>query len=475
MSAQKERHVLIIAGEFPPVKTIGRIRTVKFVEQLRGHGWHAVVLTIEPRPGSSVPALVKEIPPATPVYRVDWPDLEANLARRVKRLLDYRDVATVTRTNTDGPATPWPLHDSTGNRWSPIATLQWLFKRCLRDWVYIPDAYLPWALKAYHEALRICQTQPVDVVYTTLPPFSAALIGYRLRRRTGIPWVVDYRDLWFGDVLREWIGPLRRRLELALERYLMYRADVIIAVSEQKTAYLQQLHPAARARWETLTNGYDPEIYEPLLAEPRQPDGFIDFVYTGRLFKNRRGYAFAEALGQLAVERPELVTCVRVHILGEVTPEIRARYDAILIHYGIGDWFRFTGDISHTEAMRAQIQADYLLLIVDTGETSAGVIPGKLFEYVAARRPIFALTEPGATQTIIERARLGRVVPADSVERCKAALAEVLSQPVPARLDADDDYLRQFERCRISQRLAEIFDDLVAKPESSRSSAVELS
>jgi len=261
-------------------------------------------------------------------------------------------------------------------------------------------------------------------------------------------------------VLREWIGPVRRKLELQLERYLMRRADVIIAVSEQKTAYLQKLHPAAHIRWETLTNGYDPEIYDSFLAEPRRPDEFIDFVYTGRLFKNRRGYAFAEALGQLAAERPELVAPVRVHILGGIAPEIRARYEEILARYGIAQLFRFPGDVSHHEAMRAQVQTDYLLLIVDTGETSDGVIPGKLFEYVAARRPIFALTDPGATQTIIERARLGWVVPAESVEQCKAVLAEVLSQPVPERLAADEDYLSQFERRKISRRLAQIFDEV---------------
>ncbi len=467
MNAGAERQVLMIAGEFPPVKTIGRIRTVKFVEQLRAQGWQAVVLTIEPRPGMATPALNQEIPAGVPVYRVVWPDLEDAVGHWAKRLWGRPDGRAAA-----GPASQ-PEHagqladaasagaNAAGRR-SLLDLGHAAFTGFLRNWVYIPDAYLPWALRAYQEALRICKTHPIAVLYTTLPPFSAALLGYRLKRRTGLPWVVDYRDLWHGDVLRDWVGPVRRRLELSLERRLMRQADVIIAVSEQKTAYLQRLLRAARARWETLTNGYDPEVYAPLLAEPRRPDEFIDFVYTGRLFKNRRGYAFAEALGQLAAARPELVAPVRVHIVGGVAPEIRARYDELLQQYGIGHLFHFHGDVGHVEAMRAQVQADYLLLIVDTGETSDGVIPGKLFEYVAARRPIFALTDPGATQTIIERARIGRVVPAESVDKCKAALQELLSQPAPAQLDADEDYLSQFERRKISRRLARILDDLVA-------------
>ncbi|MFO1432217.1 MAG: glycosyltransferase [Candidatus Competibacteraceae bacterium] len=461
MTIVSEHRVLVVAGEFPPVKTIGRIRTVKFVEQLRQYGWRASVITIEPPPGAAVPELLQEIPADIEVYRVPVPDLEAAVATRMKRLLGRLDNPTTAVITVQTAASDASVRvDSREQRRSVLDALHGMFTGFLRNWVYIPDSYLPWARRAYRLALTICQTRPIEVVYTTLPPFSAALLGYRLRRRTGIPWVVDYRDLWFGDVLREWINPVRRKLELQLERYLMRRADVIIAVSEQKTAYLQKLHPASHIRWETLTNGYDPETYDLLLTEPRRPDEFIDFVYTGRLFKNRRGYAFAEALGQLAAERPELVAPVRIHILGGIAPEIRARYDEILARYGITRLFRFPGDVSHHEAMRAQVQTDYLLLIVDTGETSDGVIPGKLFEYVAARRPIFALTNPGATQAIIERARLGWVVPAESVEPCKAALAEVLSQPVPEQLAADTAYLSQFERRKISRRLARIFDEV---------------
>jgi glycosyltransferase involved in cell wall biosynthesis len=459
------RTVLFVAAEFPPIKTIGRLRSTKFVEHLRDHGWTPIVLTVEAGPGipGYDPALEDEVPAGVEIIRAPCPNIEIQVADSIKALIGRSSAKPSPAAADPGPGsavTPAPP-GSRPTVWDPKALGIASFKWVVRNWMEIPDSYRAWANHALDKARALCRTRKVDLVFTTLPPFSAAKVGYRLKKELGIPWVVDYRDLWVGDVLREWIGPVRGRLERSMERRYMGAADAIIAVSEQKTRFLEAHLPDSPARRETLTNGYDPEIFAPYLAEPRRVDETIDFVFTGRLFKNRRGYAFAEALGQLAEQQPELRQRVRVHILGGVAPEIRARYDEILARYRIAQCYDFAGDIPYHEAMRAQVQADYLLLIVDTGATSSGVIPGKLFEYVAARRPIFALTDPGATQEIIERGRLGTVVPAEDTERCREALAEWLTHPVPERLDADAAYLAQFERREISSRLRALFHDVI--------------
>lgn len=469
MTDKPKRTVLLVAAEFPPIKTIGRIRTVKFVEHMRQHGWQPVVLTVavEPHAGTYDPALEDEIPAGVPVYRVPLVDIEAVLVSKVKRHLHAPapsapvDAASsgASAASNSGTETALPRRLAGGFKSALIMALKGLLKHI----VYIPDNYVFWSGLAAKKAVEICRSHDIDLVYTSLPPFSSCLVGYKLRKQLGIPWIVDYRDLWHGDVLREWVGPLRRRVELFLERRYMKRADVIVAVSEQKTEYLKKLLPNAPAQRETLTNGYDSDLYEPFLAEPRQPREVIHFVFTGRLFKNRRGYAFAEALGQLVREQPALRDRVRVDILGGVAPEIRARYDEILAAYDIASLYSFPGDIPYREAMRSQVTADWLLLIVDTGETSDGVIPGKLFEYVAAKRPIFALCDPGATQTIIERGNLGIVVPAESVNDCRHALAEILRHPVPETVPVDKAYVERFDRRLITKRLVDLFGVATAR------------
>lgn len=456
------RTVLIVAGEFPPLKTIGRIRTVKFAEHLRTLGWDAIVLTVEPsgREPNYDAALQAEVAEHLEVVRVPLVTFDDRITGFAKRLLGRGAAAAQTtagahtgQTSANHAATTEP-----GATQGLMERLQLAVKRWIRLGLDVPDSYLPWALKAVPAARAVCAQRKVDVIFTTLPPFSAAYVGYKLRGETGIPWIADYRDLWYGDVLREWLPAWRQKLELHIEKHLLKRTDVIVTVSEQKTDYMRRMHPALRARWETLTNGYDAEIYATRArTRPFSPD-HIEFVYTGRLFKNRRGYAFAEALGRIKQTDPALVAPVNVRILGGVAPEIAARYKEILDRYGIAEHFHFPGDVSYQEAMDAQVNCDWLLLIVDTGETSDGVIPGKLFEYVASQRPMFALCDPGATQQIIERANLGVVHGAEDTDACEKALRKVLSNPVPQTLARDEAYLAQFDRRNISRRLAELLE-----------------
>jgi glycosyltransferase involved in cell wall biosynthesis len=461
-STAPKKHVLVIAGEFPPIKTIGRIRTAKFVQHLQNEGWNPVVLTIETTPSTYDKSLEDEIPTDIPVYRTRKIDLEQLIVSALKPAKYLKNQETPHKDinpQTENNQTTFPPTYKQLVKDKLISN----FKNLLKFLIYIPDDYNFWALTSQKTAEKICKEHEISIVYTSLPPFSACILGYRIKTKFDIPWVVDYRDLWFGDVLREWLPTWRQKLELRIEKYFISKADAIISVSEQKTEYLKKLLPKVNTNWLTITNGYDTDIFEPLLAKPRKSNHYLNFVYTGRLFKNRRGYAFAEALGQLCQEMPELINQVRVHILGGVSPEIQHHYNELLTHYQITELYNFTGDISYQEAMEAQINTDYLLLIVDTGATSDGVIPGKLFEYIASRRPIFALTNPGATQEIIEKSRAGVVVPAESVEACKAELKKLLNSDIPDQLDLDEAYLSQFDRKQLTKRLADLFDNLLSQ------------
>lgn len=462
-SQNASKTVLVIAGEYPPIKTIGRIRTAKFVEHLRELGWRPVVITIDYQPTDPgyFQDLEAEIPADVEVYRVRHQGIDDLILEAIKWLLRRdRPGKTDPEASTADKASAVSSPAKAQTQASRSDRLISRFKLLVRNWIHIPDDYMLWGVRAYFRARRLCREQQIDLIYTSLPPFSSAIAGSLLKRRTGIPWVVDYRDLWIGDVLREWLPPARTRIESWLEKRLVRHADAVVAVSEQKTAFLRE-HLGGERIWETITNGYDTESFAYLLAQPRPSRSTLDFVYAGRLFKNRRGYALLHALGELVQADSGLRERVRVHFYGGIEPVIFEEYQRLTRHYGLESILCFHGDVDFETSKRVQVEADYLLLIVDTGATSDGVIPGKVFEYVAAKRPVLALCDSKATREIIQQANIGQVVGTQDQEGCREALAQIFAKESHELRDVNQDYLSQFERYALSQRLAALFERLV--------------
>ncbi|WP_207060988.1 glycosyltransferase [Motiliproteus sp. SC1-56] len=459
-SSDSAKTVLVLAGEYPPLKTIGRIRSAKFVEHLRDLGWQPVVVTLDFNRNDPTyfADLESEIPDDVQVIRVANQRLDDWVLCAAKRGLGLFN-RNSDRLNSKAVQAPSKNEFERRPGAARTDRLTIRFKHFVRNWVHVPDDYILWGFRAYYEALKICKTQRVDLIYTSLPPFSSAIAGYLLKRKTKLPWVVDYRDLWIGDVLREWLPPIRERFEGRLEKQIIGSADAVIAVSEQKTEFLRQ-HIGGERIWETITNGYDPESFDYLLGERHSDKATIDFVYAGRLFKNRRGYAFVHALGELAAEDESVTRRVRVHFYGEIEPGIFSEYQRLIALYGLEPVFVFHGDVDYESSKRAQIAADYLLLIVDTGATTDGVIPGKVFEYVASKRPILALCDSRATREIIQRANIGQVVGAEDRTGCKDALKRIIDRTDHELIDVDSSYLSQFERRNLSRRLGALFDRL---------------
>ena len=346
--AEPTRTLLVIAGEFPPLKTIGRIRTVKFVEHLRRFGWRCIVVTLRPsgREGNYDEALMAEIVDGDEIIRIPLRNLEVEIADAVKRLLGRKPAPQAV---APSPVAARPAAQAAAAHRAPAAQsggglmdkAHGMIRWVLRTLVNVPDDFRPWAQDALKVCRALCAERKIDAIYTTLPPFSSLHVGHELRKETGLPWIADYRDLWYGDVLREWMPEWRKKMEFRMERRLLRRADVIVTVSEPKTAYMQRLHPGLKARWETLTNGYDTELYGNRQRTRPFSGDTIEFVYTGRLFKNRKGYAFAEALGRIHRSDPALAARARVRIIGGVEPEIQRRYDQIIADYGIGHLYDF--------------------------------------------------------------------------------------------------------------------------------------
>ncbi len=471
MNGNTRRRVLIVAAEFPPVKGIGRMRPLKFCQHLPTFGWDAAVLTLSQGDMSPVDLnTLDEIPEGTPIYRAKLPKPKDRLVRFLKggkqKSVDVSPVASsITTENSAGSNQSPSAH---GRLRTMLGNMLGVIDRIAHRYLLIPDDLILWsnpAVKVGEAAVR--DFQP-DVILSTAPYFTGLIVGARLSQKTGVPWVADYRDLWTGDVLREWVPSWRRRLEILLEQHYVSTASAVITVSEPKTQVVQErLSSLAKERFVTITNGYDPEEFDGVIAEGDEPD-MVRVVYAGRLFKNRRGYELLEAMGELLRENPKARQCLRFEYYGGVTPEISVRMGELIAEHELDGVFNFFPDVPYARSKALQKGADVLLLIVDGGATTSGVIPGKLFEYIAAGPPILCLALEGATSEIIERGRLGWVVPPGDISSLKTVL-ENLVENGTVLCSPDTDFVGEFERCKLVQRLAEVLNQVVDEPVSVQS------
>lgn len=456
-------NILVIAGEYPPLKTIGRIRSAKLVQHWHEAGLKPIVLTIDYNKNniSYEESLEKEIPAGVDIYRVANPKREDILIDFVKKIF-FRNTKKTTAINPAdtkaSQSTNTPQKIIKKNISITDKSLN-LYKHLFRHWIDIPDDYNSWASDSFDIALDIIDKHNIDIIYVSLPPFSAFKLGYRLKNTTNLPLVVDYRDLWSGDVLREWIHPLRAKYELYLEKKYLSKADTVITVSEQKTEYIRNLS-TNNAPCHTITNGFDLDSFDSVLkAAENIHNTETTIVYCGRLFKNRRGYNFLKAFGELKKAESSLVASVRVNFYGGIEKIIYDTYIKIINEYELQENFIFHGDVSFEASKYALATADILLLIVDTGETADGVIPGKLFEYIAVKKPIFALSDSSATNEIIKNSNIGKVVPVENYDLCYAELSNFLKNHNNYKV-RNEEYIQTFDRRTLSNRFIEIFKEL---------------
>lgn len=220
-----------------------------------------------------------------------------------------------------------------------------------------------------------------DFIVATSPPEVTFMVARALSRRTGVPWVADFRDLWFRDMLlyrsrlAAWLaGPFNRRL--------VSTAKVLVTVSRGLQARLQ-----AYLGREVVVS-YNGFFEEPAAAEPPVADGRKRIVYTGRLYPGKRDpEPLFRALKALERTAPELASRLGLHFYGFEDPWLRA----LVERHGVQRYVTMHGFVPYRESMAAQRSADVLLFLDWADVGAEGVLTGKLFEYLGSRRPVLAL------------------------------------------------------------------------------------
>src|SRR5947199_7085799 len=276
----------------------------------------------------------------------------------------------------------------------------------------LPDENVTWNATAIPKAIAIARREGIDVVMTTSPPGSVHLIGAAVKRATGAKWVADLRDSIALHPHRatEGIGARTKQKARAGVAHLSARqADAIVPDAEAITEETRGLNPVARVT--TIANGSDFDDFAGLTYT--RTDRFR-LTHTGSFFGQRDPKPFLRALAASGLED------VTVRFVGDFRPGDREFLDSL----ELGDRVELIDYVPRRESLRLQRDSDALLLLIpEAGGRGRGVLSGKVFEYIAAERPILAVVPPdGAAAGLIRDTGAGVVAPPEDVGAIRSAI-----------------------------------------------------
>ncbi len=388
------RRLLVVAYYTPPLGMSGVMRVTKLCKFLPEFGWQPLILTVKPVAYYHYdPALVGDLS-RSKLYRTES--------------LDPNRLFNVLRSKTR------KLRPVLGNGLSAGARLL--------NYLLFPDSKVGWLPFGSVAGRHIIDAEKPSAIFASAPPFTALLLGVRLKAHGHVPLVLDFRDPWptgFAEPPRHQRAAFRR-----LRRYLVEHADATLAVN-QGTAR------AVSPRAEVLDNGFDPTEFEVPAASLEG----LSIVHVGNLWQNQAEVAsFVQALRARSK--------ARLYLAGRTDSATRQAF-------GSDPQVRFLGPVSHEQAC-SLMKGATALLYIGKPHQPVGL---KLYEYFGAGRPIIVWGSGAeeAEQLVLE-AKAGTACGLDP-DRLLAALDDAVSRPGPLAHAGQDRFNRRLQARWLSDRL----------------------
>lgn len=433
------RRVLILTYYFPPSGGAGVQRVLKFVKYLPSFDWRPVVVTV--REGA-YPArdatLTQDVPPAAEVHRTSSWDA-------------YQVYAALTGKSPEEAVVQGSVQDHEAG-----------WKERLSRWgranVFLPDARVGWWPFAVWRGWKLLANHPIDAILTTGPPHSTHLAGWCLHRLTGTPWVADFRDPWTDINYYQELPhtPWALWVDRALERGVLRGAQAVTTVSSTwRDVLAQKIESREMGAFRVIQNGYDAADLEGE-RQSVDDDGFA-LTHVGSLYASRNPDGLWRALQHL--REGGAVPDLRLRLVGTVDPSVRAALRA----HDLADVTELVSYVPHDEAVAYMQRAGLLLLSIESFPASAGMLTGKVYEYLASGRPILGVGDAdGDAASLLRQTNAGKLFGRTDVDGIAAfvrrhydAWAEGSSLS-----GAPAERIRPYRRRAQTERLAAVLDEV---------------
>ena len=428
MSSKKK--VLIITYYWPPSGGSGVQRWLKFSKYLRDFNIEPVIYTVDnPSYPINDTSLESEIPLGLEVLK--QPIFEPNFFLSIFGNNKKKESAGFL---------------------NPNPTLLGRFFQYVRANYFIPDARKFWIKPSVKFLSNYLKNNKIDAIITTGPPHSMHLVGLALRDKFKIKWISDFRDPWTEiDYFQQL--PLTKKAKKKhhqLEQEVLEKSDMVIVVGEtMKKKFLKHNHNI-----EVLTNGFD--SYENSLTI--ELDSNFSITHVGLMNADRNPTILWEVLYEISSENIDFKNNLRIKFIGKIDDtviqdiQVFNPKNIVRIPY-----------LDHKEVRKYQASSQVLLLSINQVPNAKGIITGKIFEYLQAKRPILGIgPEDGDAAAILKKTNAGNIVGFNNKIELKAAVLKLYKDFKEEKLFVKSINVEQFHRKNITRQLAQVIKKVVS-------------
>lgn len=424
MSSDLQFKALVIAYYFPPMGLSGVQRTLKFTKYMSKYNWKPTVITTG----------------KTAYYAHD------------KLMLEEAESSDIRIIRTVGKDV-----NSVMGKLGTVKMPAEFFRKILSYFsktFFIPDNKILWAKKAYKTAEALLGKEKFDIIFVSIPPFSPFSIAAKLKKKSNIPLVVDYRDLWYGNHFAFYPTPYHKYRHKKLEELALKQADRIVTLNRRMKERLVTTYPFLDYKnIVIIPHGYDENDFSSL-RDYKINNRKMRIVYSGIFYENITPKYLFLALKELLDERPDIIQNLELIFVGH----FRKENSKLVSKYKLGEYITELGYLNHADAVKQLIFADVLWLMLGNKPNIDTVSLGKLYEYIGSRKPIFATLPDGASKNAVQEYGASFIADYKDITGIKNSIIEMYKLFKENNLPKpNEEYVLQHEREFLTGQLIKEF------------------
>lgn len=427
------RKVLIITYYWPPSGGAGVQRWLKFVKYLRTFGWEPIIYT-----------------PSNP----EFPSIDESLAQDIPEGIEE------VRTSIWEPYSFYKKLVGAGKNERINAGFLSEKKRpgmaerfsiWLRGNFFIPDARKFWIKPSVKFLTNYLKTNKVDVIVSTGPPHTMHMIALGVKRNTGLPWLADFRDPWTNiDFYHELMltKPADRKHHRQELSVLKEASEVVVISRSMKTDFLKIYD----RNYTVITNGFDAADMADVEVEL---DTKFSIAHIGTMVKTRNPQALWEALNTLVRDVPGFAKDLAIKLVGSVDFSVTDSIEKA----GLTEFVNRMAYLPHSDVVKVQQQSQVLLLLINDTPNAKVILPGKFFEYMAAKRPILCIGPlDGDAAQVIDDVKAGIVIENDNQVGMEKSIRELYQEFKSGELSISSKDIETYSRKSLTGKMVERLD-----------------